>query len=225
MAASEGGRSRFCWRRGSRPLRRRDPRRSGRSRGRRPAPRRAPGFGRDDPRGSRSKPTATLETMPSVLFDAVVVPDGEEAAKRLAALGQALEFLKDQYRHCKPILMLGAGRKVVEARGVPRRQGGLGARRATSSPSSRRSAGIATGTARSIRQRCSGEATPVRSSRGGSARRVESNRRTTNWYDRNPTLLEITCYCDPRPPRDAVGFSPRLPGLRVCGFLAVSGPA
>jgi catalase len=56
--------------------------------------------------------------MPSVLFDAVVVPDGEEAAKRLALLGQALEFIKDQYRHCKPILMLGAGRSVVEGAGV-----------------------------------------------------------------------------------------------------------
>jgi len=33
-------------------------------------------------------------------------------------LGQALEFIKDQYRHCKPILMLGAGRKVVEGAGV-----------------------------------------------------------------------------------------------------------
>jgi catalase len=64
------------------------------------------------------EPDATLETMPSVLFDAVVVPDGEEAAERFALLGQALEFIKDQYRHCKPILMLGAGRKVVEGAGV-----------------------------------------------------------------------------------------------------------
>jgi catalase len=61
---------------------------------------------------------ATLETMPSVLCDAVVVPDGDEAAERLALLGQALEFIKDQFRHCKPILMLGAGRNVVEGAGV-----------------------------------------------------------------------------------------------------------
>jgi catalase len=56
--------------------------------------------------------------MPSVLFDGLVVPDGEPAVKRLALLGHALEFVKDQYRHCKPILMLGAGRKVVEGAGV-----------------------------------------------------------------------------------------------------------
>jgi catalase len=60
-----------------------------------------------------------LETMPSVLFDAVVVADGQEAADQLSRLGQAREFLTGQYRHCKPILMLGAGERAVEAAGVP----------------------------------------------------------------------------------------------------------
>jgi catalase len=68
--------------------------------------------------GESLEPDATLETMPSVLFDAVVVPDGEGAAEAFALLGQAAEFVKDQYRHCKPILMLGAGRNVVEGAGV-----------------------------------------------------------------------------------------------------------
>jgi catalase len=45
----------------------------------------------------------TIEAMPSVLFDAVVVP-GKAAAAALAADGRAVEFLRDQYRHCKPIL-------------------------------------------------------------------------------------------------------------------------
>jgi len=62
---------------------------------------------------------ATFETMPSVLFDAVVVPDGEDAARELGSLGQALEFLKDQYRHCKPILLLGAGEAVASEAGIP----------------------------------------------------------------------------------------------------------
>ena len=69
--------------------------------------------------GGSLDPDATLETMPSVLFDAVVIPDGPDAAEQLSALGQVAEFLKDQYRHCKPILMLGAGRRVVEAVGIP----------------------------------------------------------------------------------------------------------
>jgi catalase len=62
---------------------------------------------------------ATFETSPSVLYDAVVIPDGAESAEELASLGQALEFLKDQYRHCKPILVLGAGTSVLEAAGLP----------------------------------------------------------------------------------------------------------
>ncbi len=61
---------------------------------------------------------ATIETMPAVLFDAVVIPDGE-AADILAANGQALEFVKDQYRHCKTILALGNGRRVLEQAGIP----------------------------------------------------------------------------------------------------------
>jgi catalase len=69
--------------------------------------------------GGALEADATLETMPSVLFDAVIVPDGQDAAVNLSSLGQALEFLKDQYRHCKPILMLGAGESVVAAAGIP----------------------------------------------------------------------------------------------------------
>jgi len=66
------------------------------------------------------EPDGTFETMPSVLFDAVVVPDGEDAAAELESLGQVLEFLKDQYRHCKAILMLGdAAQGVVAAAGIP----------------------------------------------------------------------------------------------------------
>ena len=65
------------------------------------------------------EPDGTLETMPSVLFDAVVVPDGAKAATALAALGHAREFLRDQYRHCKPILLTGAGGEVAKAAGVP----------------------------------------------------------------------------------------------------------
>jgi catalase len=69
--------------------------------------------------GDAIEPDATLETMPSVLFDALVVPDGEAGAEELGGLGQALEFVKDQYRHCKPILFLGTGRRVGESAGLP----------------------------------------------------------------------------------------------------------
>jgi catalase len=61
----------------------------------------------------------TLESMPSVLFDAVALPGGKAAVVELGNLGHALEFIKDQYRHAKPILALGAAGALVENAGVP----------------------------------------------------------------------------------------------------------
>ncbi len=76
-------------------------------------------LGSIEAKGGRLEADGTLETMPSVLFDAVVIPDGKDAAEALSNLGQALEFLKDQYRHCKPILVLGAGETVASEAGIP----------------------------------------------------------------------------------------------------------
>ena len=59
---------------------------------------------------------APISSAPSVLFDAVVVAD---AAAALAADGRVLEFLKDQYRHCKTMLVLGDGADVLDAAAIP----------------------------------------------------------------------------------------------------------
>ena len=64
---------------------------------------------------------ATLETMPSVLLDALAIPGGEDAANTLGALGHVSESLVNAYRHCKPILALGAARAIVQNAGVPPR--------------------------------------------------------------------------------------------------------
>ncbi|WP_242342810.1 catalase [Anaeromyxobacter terrae] len=69
--------------------------------------------------GDALEPDATLETMPSCLFDAVVVPDGEASAAALSSLGHAVEFVKDQYRHCKTILAVGAGQTLLEKASLP----------------------------------------------------------------------------------------------------------
>jgi catalase len=61
----------------------------------------------------------TLEAAPSVLFDALVVPDGDTAIETLRGVGPAVEFVKDQYRHCKPIMVLGAGGALLAKAGVP----------------------------------------------------------------------------------------------------------
>jgi catalase len=62
----------------------------------------------------------TIEAAPAVLFDALVVPDGAKAIDALQAAGPALEFVKDQYRHCKAILALGAGARLLEAANIPK---------------------------------------------------------------------------------------------------------
>jgi catalase len=69
--------------------------------------------------GTTIEVDATLESIPAVLYDALVVPSGRDAVKTLGNLGQAAEFVKEQYRQCKPILVLGAGRDLVENSGVP----------------------------------------------------------------------------------------------------------
>jgi catalase len=61
----------------------------------------------------------TMEATPSVLYDAVVLPDGADAVDRLAADGRTLEFVKDQYRHCKPILAWGAASALLAKAGIP----------------------------------------------------------------------------------------------------------
>ncbi len=61
---------------------------------------------------------ATLENSPPVLFDALVLPDGIDAIERLSKDGHTLEFLKDQYRHCKSILVLGAASKLLKKAGI-----------------------------------------------------------------------------------------------------------
>ncbi|MES2940107.1 MAG: catalase [Pseudomonadota bacterium] len=62
---------------------------------------------------------ASLENEPGFLFDALVLPDGEDAVAALARDGHTAEFVRDQYRHCKPLLVLGASRALLEKYGVP----------------------------------------------------------------------------------------------------------
>ena len=60
----------------------------------------------------------TLEATPAVLYDAVALPSGADAVSALRADGRTLEFIKDQYRHCKPILAAGASQALLDACGI-----------------------------------------------------------------------------------------------------------
>jgi catalase len=62
---------------------------------------------------------ATFENSPCVLFDAVVLPAGPEAVSALMLDGHTLDFVKDQYRHCKTLLVLGGSSELLEKAGIP----------------------------------------------------------------------------------------------------------
>jgi catalase len=59
----------------------------------------------------------SMEAAPSVLWDALIVLEARTAA--LAESGHAIEFLKDQYRHCKPILLMGSAAGLLESAKIP----------------------------------------------------------------------------------------------------------
>lgn len=69
--------------------------------------------------GSIVDADASLENQPAVLFDGVALPGGEAAIDALLANGQAREFLRDQYRHCKAIAAFGGAAALLEAAGIP----------------------------------------------------------------------------------------------------------
>ncbi len=71
--------------------------------------------------GESFEADATLENSPSVLFDALILPDGTEAVEELLRDGHTLEFVKDQYRHGKTILALGASSLLLEKIGISER--------------------------------------------------------------------------------------------------------
>jgi len=61
----------------------------------------------------------SMENSPSVLFDALVLPDGDQAIRTLAHNAHTMEYLKDQYRHCKTILAIGASGTLLKMAGFP----------------------------------------------------------------------------------------------------------
>ena len=68
--------------------------------------------------GRKFEVDATLENSPAVLFDAVALPDGTKAIETLLKDGHTMEFLKDQYRHCKTILALGTSSILLTKAGI-----------------------------------------------------------------------------------------------------------
>ncbi len=65
--------------------------------------------------GSSIEIEATLETMPSPMWDAVVI---DASVDGMAKVEAAVEFLKEQFRHCKTILVASAAPALLAAAGI-----------------------------------------------------------------------------------------------------------
>jgi len=68
--------------------------------------------------GQEFEAESTLSNMSAVSFDALALPDGEQAVTRLANDGRAIEFLRDQYRRGKTILVGSASAGLLASAGV-----------------------------------------------------------------------------------------------------------
>ena len=62
---------------------------------------------------------ASLETEPGFLFDALVLPDGQQAVDALAKDAHTMEFIRNQYRHCKTILVMGNSKALIAMADLP----------------------------------------------------------------------------------------------------------
>ncbi len=66
----------------------------------------------------------TFSTMPSVMFDAVLVPGGPASAQALARNGDAVHFVLEAYKHCKTICVIGEGTQLLRTLGIGAGEGG-----------------------------------------------------------------------------------------------------
>ena len=55
-----------------------------------------------------------------MLYDGLIVPDGAASVEALARNAHAIDFVREQYRHCKPVLVLGAGEGLLDKAMVPK---------------------------------------------------------------------------------------------------------
>ncbi len=61
---------------------------------------------------------ASMENSAPVVFDALIVIDGDDAVGALEKIGNTMEFVKDQYRHGKTMMMIGAAKRLLDKAGI-----------------------------------------------------------------------------------------------------------
>ncbi len=60
----------------------------------------------------------TFGNMPSIMFDAVLIPGGALSATALCAMGDAVHFVLEAYKHCKTICALNEGVQLLASLGL-----------------------------------------------------------------------------------------------------------
>jgi catalase len=66
----------------------------------------------------------TFVNMPSVMFDAVLVPGGAASAQALTSNGDAVHFALEAYKHCKALCVIGEGAQLLRTLGIGAGEGG-----------------------------------------------------------------------------------------------------
>lgn len=59
-----------------------------------------------------------INTMSSVLYDAVVIPGGNDSVRALAADGYAVHFVAEAYKHAKPVAASREGMALLQRAGI-----------------------------------------------------------------------------------------------------------
>ncbi|MGB4116288.1 MAG: catalase [Polaromonas sp.] len=60
----------------------------------------------------------TFGNMPSIMFDAVLIPGGAQSATAMCAMGDAVHFVLEAYKHCKTICALNEGVQLLATLGL-----------------------------------------------------------------------------------------------------------
>jgi catalase len=68
--------------------------------------------------GQSLQADATFENEPGYLFDALAIPDGEVGAETMSMDANAMDAVRNAYRHCKPMLVVGAGSRLLDEAGI-----------------------------------------------------------------------------------------------------------
>jgi len=68
--------------------------------------------------GRRLEVAGTFQTMPSVMFDAVVVAGGKDSIEALRKVGDAVHFVLEAYKHCKPVCAIAEGVQMLALLGI-----------------------------------------------------------------------------------------------------------